>query len=73
VEDRVVMKEKGYTVNISITDKKKEEVVITKDICVAVIDIVENVGIMVVFKQADIVESTRLVLLTFLNRERMHC
>jgi uncharacterized protein YfbU (UPF0304 family) len=50
VENRVVIKEKGYTVNISIVDKKKEEVVITEDICVAVIDIVENVGIMVVPK-----------------------
>jgi hypothetical protein len=72
VEDRAVMKKEGCAVDISITDEKKEEVVITKDICVAVIDIVENVGIVVVPKQADIAESTRLVLLAFLNRERMH-
>jgi predicted CoA-binding protein len=72
VEDRAVMKEKGYAVNISITNKKKEEVVIAKDIYIAIIDIVENVGIVVVLKQANIVESARLVLLTFSNRERMY-
>ena len=43
-------KEEGYTVNISIADKKKEEVVITEDIYIAVIDMVENVGIAVVPK-----------------------
>jgi hypothetical protein len=72
VEDRAVTKEEGYTVNISIANKKKEEVVITKDIYIAVMDIVENMGITVVPKQADIAESTRLVLLAFLNRERIY-
>jgi hypothetical protein len=72
VEDRAVIKEKGCAINISIADKKKEEVVIAEDICVAIMDIVENIGIAVVPKQADIAESARLVLLAFSNRERMH-
>jgi hypothetical protein len=72
VEDRAVTKEEGCAVNISIADKKKEEVVIAKDIYIAVMDIVENMGIVVVPKQADIAKSARLVLLAFLNRERMH-
>ena len=50
IEDRAVTKEKGCTVDISITDKKKEEVVIAEDIYIAVIDMVENVGIAVVPK-----------------------
>jgi hypothetical protein len=73
VEDRAVTKEEGCTINISIADKKKEEVIIAKDICVAVMDIIKNVGIAVVPKQADIAESTGPVLLAFSNRERMHC
>jgi hypothetical protein len=72
VEDKAVIKKEGCTINISITDKKKEEVVIIKDIYIAVMDIVKNIGIMVVLKQTDIAKSVRLVLLIFLNRERMH-
>ena len=72
MENRAVIKE-GCTVNVSIIDKKKENIVIAKDIYIAVINMVENVGIAVVPKQANIAESARLVLLTFLNRERMHC
>ena len=73
MEDRAVTKEEGCAVDVSIVDEKKEEVVIAEDICVAVMDMVENVGIAVVPKQADIAESAGPVLLAFSNRERMHC
>ena len=67
------MKEEGCTINISIADKKKEEVVIAEDIYVAIMDMVENIGIVVVPKQANIAESAGPILLAFSNRERMHC
>ena len=71
MENGAVMKE-GCTVDVSIADEKKKDVVIAKDIYVAVIDMVENVGIVVVPKQADIAKFAGLVLLAFLNRERMY-
>ena len=49
MENGAVIKE-DCTVNISIVDKKKKDIVIAKDIYIAVIDIVENVGITVVPK-----------------------
>ena len=49
VKNRVVIKE-GCTVNVFIADKKKENIIIAEDIYIAVIDIVENIGIAVVPK-----------------------
>ena len=41
---------KNYAIDIFIADKKKEDIIIAKNICVAVIDMVENIGITVVPK-----------------------